>query len=278
MRRLLVALLAALAGCQVDLDDTAGKACDDEHPCRAGRFCVDGRCLDVLPEPPDAGTVPTDGGRPDAGSAPDAGKRWYQAVHGFTGRSVLEGCALEIDALRGNRVVSVIRSAADTADRATANMGATTLLPQTGQGRLRGRFQLPADLRLRGNSTWLVLSAGSAQLLTLYFTASGQLGCYSGPDTLTTTAVNATAAIDGGFVPNRDYLIEVAWQRGRFRNVWVDGVPMMQQTLNANPPAALDPDLLRLGIFRYDGTADAGWTITLTDWQIADDANAKLTD
>lgn len=75
VRLALVLLLTAFFGCTVRLEDPAGRACDDAHPCRAGRVCFEGQC--VLPgthadsgeHAPDAGAPPLD----DAGLESDGG-------------------------------------------------------------------------------------------------------------------------------------------------------------------------------------------------------------
>jgi hypothetical protein len=43
-RKLLSLGLASALGCTVNLDNPAGRACDDEHPCAGGRVCRFGHC------------------------------------------------------------------------------------------------------------------------------------------------------------------------------------------------------------------------------------------
>ena len=125
IQRCSVVSLVLLAGCAIELDDVAGRACDESHPCRAPRACVAARCVDPLV--PDSGS---DGGAGDAGlPSPDAGAdaglpRWQQRLHGFTGSTVdLDGgCTLDIDPSRGNRVLATVMGPGDDQDTASAEM------------------------------------------------------------------------------------------------------------------------------------------------------------
>lgn len=313
---LLFFAVAALTTCGVDLPDLPGRACDDSHPCRAPRECVAGFCFEV--EASDGGTgggsaagggTGASGGGAAAGGGSAAGgglgtgggsgggsaagggmgaggggviqpPLWKQSVHGFTGQSVLGSATLEVDTLRGNRVVSTIKSANDTNDRATANSFDAGRLPSTGQGRIRGRFQLPATLKLTNNSTFLWLGVGTSKpLLQLYFNSSGQLVANSGAGMLGPAAVSNTITFSGGFMPNVDYLVEVAWQRSGYRRVWINGLQVAQVNSLVGDAGLLEvPDQLRLGIYRYDGAADAGWSTALFDWQLTDNASVVLSD
>ena len=51
-------LLLLVTGCSVELDDVPGRACDDEHPCRAPRACVQGACW--APDEPSEGPCPVE--------------------------------------------------------------------------------------------------------------------------------------------------------------------------------------------------------------------------
>ncbi len=206
---------------------------------------------------------------------------WSQAAHGFTGQAVLGSATLEVDALRGNRVVSTIKTASDTADRATAIHADAGRLPATGNGRIRGRFQLPSTLKLTSNSYWLYLARGTnnRQLLQLSFNSTGQLVAYSAPGMLGPNAVTNTITWTNGFQPNVDYLVEVEWRRGQYRRVSINGTQVASATGLTGDAGVLEtPDNLRLGIHRYDGAADAGWSITLFDWQLTDNPSVILSD
>lgn len=204
---------------------------------------------------------------------------WKQSVHGFTGQSVLGTATLEVDTLRGNRVVSTIKNASDQNDRATANQMDGGRLPKTGHGKIRGKFQIPSTLKLNNNSTFLWLSNGSKQLIQLYFNASGQLVTYSAPGMLAPGAVSNTITWTNGFQPNIDYLVEIAWQRNSYRRVWINGTQVAQAINLTGDAGVLEiPVQLRLGVYRYDGTADAGWAVTLFDWSLTDNPQVVLTD
>jgi hypothetical protein len=226
------ALSALLTGCVLDLPDMPGLACDDQHPCESGRACVSGVC--------------------------DTARVWRQAVDGFSSMDVLPGATLSLG--DGNAVTSTVPGADDAHDRATAV--ATMPLPTSGDGHLNGTFRLAAPLDLSGTSTWLYLGAGSQEILSLAFDATGALVCGG-----------QAAAGSGGFSPNVDYAVDVTWQHGSFQRVAVNGTLLLDGTRDSS---VVVPDQLRLGIFRYDGDADAGWSITLSGWQLAADPGTPL--
>ena len=286
MRRFAVPLLVAAAlGCGIDLPDLPGRACDQDHPCRSGRDCVAGRCF--APGELDGGAGGPGGGGGGGGSgggtgggAPaDAGRvLWSQSREGFNTQSVGAGCALEVDPLRQNRVASTVASALDGADRAYALQTDAGALELSGNGRLRGRFQVPSALALLGQSVWLQLGTGTALLAQLSFQANGSMQCTAAAGTIHPQAVTQTVTWGGGFQPNRDYLVDIQWRRGQFRRVYVDGTLLAEATLNDPGTAFAAPQELRVGISRYDGTADAGWTITLTGWQLGEEPETPLSD
>ncbi|MHB8873797.1 MAG: NHL domain-containing protein [Myxococcaceae bacterium] len=66
MRSLAILAFLLLSACSVRINDAAGLACDEDHPCAGGRICHEGACVDPA-------TVPAaDGGANDAGTG-DAG-------------------------------------------------------------------------------------------------------------------------------------------------------------------------------------------------------------
>ncbi len=152
-------------------------------------------------------------------------------------------------------------------------------MPKTGNGRIRGKFQLPAALKLNNNSTFLWLALGSKPLIQLYFNASGQLVTNSAAGMLGPGQVQNSITWTNGFQPNVDYLVEIAWQRGSYRRIWINGTQVAQATTLTGDAGVLEvPDQLRLGIYRYDGAADAGWSVTLSDWQLTDNPSVVLSD
>ncbi|MEW5740179.1 MAG: hypothetical protein AB1938_14705 [Myxococcota bacterium] len=287
----LVSLCGAVASCGVDLQDVPGRACDDTHPCREGRSCIDSRCF--APDELDAGfdggandagasdagpsdAGPRDSGLPDAGGI-DAGRQpvWQQKVHGFTSTTVDTACTLDIDPGQGNRVLATIASAADTRDTATANVEQPSRLPGVAYGHLRGRLTLPAPVQLRGPASFLTLAApnGSAWI-RLAFDAQGRLLVQSDAQTLASSAMSETFPRDGGYGAG-DYVFDVAWTRGGARQVTVNGVLLANSPIGAGgsttPPASL-----RVGIGEYGGDAGTGWAVTLSGWQLADDPAVPL--
>lgn len=252
---LLTAVAVALWACAVDLPDWSGRACDELHGCRAPRTCLAEVCVDPV--------IPL----------------WKQSVHGFTGRTVDLLCALEIDSLRGNRVTSTVNRANDSNDSATADQLDAGSLPMTGNGRIRGWFQLPAAPNLTNTSVFLWLAGPTKTLLSLAFDSSGRLVAHTSAGMVGPTGLTSTITWTGGFVPSQDYLVEVAWQRDSYRRVYINGNSVAE--LNGLGDAGTGrewPDQLKLGIYRYDGDAGAGWSIALFDWQLTDDPSVVLSD
>lgn len=273
-------LWGAVTACGVDLHDVPGRACDETHPCRKGRTCVDGRCW--APEEDagiDAGLLDagaTDAGRPDAGEM-DAGPRpvWQQKVHGFSSTSVDTACSVDIDPGLGNRVLAIVTAAADTRATATANVEAPSRLPGVDYGHLRGRLTLPAPVQFRGAAAFLALSApdGSAWL-RLGFDAQGRLLVQSDAQTLSSSAMYETFPRDGGYGAG-DYVFDVVWARGATRQVTVNGVLLANSPIGPGG-SALPPSALRLGIMDYGGDAGTGWSVTMSGWQLADNPLVSL--
>ena len=226
------------------------------------------------------GTGGSGGGAGGAGGGISLPPLWKQGVHGFTTQSVLGSATLEVDSTRANRVASTIQNSLDTNDRATANQTDGGRLPKTGSGKIRGRFQIPSALKLTNSSTFLWLATGTKPLVQLYFNSAGQLVTFSAPGMLAPGSVaNTITWADGGFRPGIDYLVEVEWQRGNYRRVWINGALLAQATGLTGDAGILEvPDQLRLGIYRYEGTSDAGWSIALTDWQLTDNPSVVLSD
>ena len=278
MRRLCsVASLALLAGCAIELDDLAGRACDDAHPCRAPRACIRSLCLDL--SAPDGGT---DAGSPDAAlPVPDAGSdggvpRWQQRLHGFTGSTVdtAGGCTLDIDPTRGNRVLATVVGPADNQDTALAELIDVNRLPRTLEGRFKGRITLPAPVGVRGFVPIAYLGTQTGQAFArLGFDNSGQLVVESDAQTLGTAALVERFQVDGGFNTG-DWMVEVAYRVGTSREVRINDVLVASTAVSGG--ASTPPDELSLGIARYDGDAGGPFTLTLSSWQLADDLTVVL--
>jgi hypothetical protein len=312
--RLVLAIAAAgvagwLASCGVELDDKPGRACDDSHACTSPRSCVSGHCF--APSELDGG-VGGGGGGSDGGtgggtgggsatgggggsgggsaggvgggtgtggggSVFDAGLSiWAQARDGFTSQTVGTNCSLEIDTLRENKVVSTIDRALDANDHATANELDGGVLPSTGDGHLIGKFQLPSTLTLNNNSVWLYLGSGNKAMVQLAFDSQGRLICSSSTGMLSTTAVTQTVSMGGGFMPNTDYLVDIKWKKGNYRTVSINGAQVANTTGLTDPGTVPALDQLKLGIKNLDGDAGTGWTISLTEWELADEDTKAL--
>lgn len=287
VRLALAAGAAALAvACGVHLDDLPGRACDDAHPCREGRACLDGFCFasDELDAGTDAGldagpadagvdAGPGDAGAMDAGLAP----LWRQKLHGFTGITVDSNCSVDIDPSRANRVLATISSSDDARDTATADLDTPGRLPGLAWGRVRGRVTLPAPLGLRGAATFASIDTADGRAwLRLAFDAQGRLLVQSDPMTLAGAAMNESFVRDGGF-PAGDYSVDVTWDRTGNRRVALDGV-ILAETPIATPGGSQAPAVLHLGVVDYGGDAGTGWSVTLSGWEAADDPRAVLGD
>ncbi|MFZ5441517.1 MAG: hypothetical protein ACOZQL_16035 [Myxococcota bacterium] len=266
--RCCVALLA-LAGCVIGLDDVPGRACDEQHPCRLPRTCVANACVEPLS---DGGA---DAGPPDAGPPVDAGlPRWQQRLHGFTGTTVDPGCTLDIDPLRGNRVLATIAGPGDGQDTATAELTDLNRLPRGVEGRLRGRLTLPAAVQVRGFVPVLFLGTQTGQaFVRAGFDGQGRLRVESDAQTLGATPLVETFTIDGGLTAG-DWILELAWRAGDFREVRLNDVVLATTPVTGG--ATAPPGELTLGPARYDGDAGAAFSLTLSGWQLADELAVPL--
>lgn len=288
LRRCLAASLVLLASCAVDLDDLEGRACDEQHPCRAPRSCVALRCVDAAPEPDGGagggggaavggGAGGGSGGGGGVVSPPDAGgARWQQRLHGFTSTTVEPGCTVDIDPLRGNRVQATIAGSADFEDTAVAELVDLNRLPRTLEGRLKGRVTLAAPLAVRGFVPLVSLGTQSGQAwVRAGFDGAGRLVVESDAQTLGAAALTERFSVDGGFTAG-DWVLELAWRAGGFRQVRLNGALLADTPVTGG--ASLPPGELGLGIARYDGDAGTAFTATLSAWQLADDLQVTLGD
>lgn len=272
-----VVSLALLAGCAIELDDLAGRACDEVHPCRAPRACVSARCVDFAQSDADVDAGPGDAGLPAPDAGADAGwPRWQQRLHGFTSTTIDPGCSLDIDPSRGNRVLATIPGSLDTQDTATAEMVDLNRLPRTLEGRLRGRITLVAPLAVRGFVPVAFVGTQSGQAFArIGFDGAGRLVVESDAQTVGAAALTERFGVDGGFGAG-DWVVEVAWRVGSARQVRINDV------LQADTPvvggATLPPGELWLGIARYDADGGSAFTVTLSSWQLADDLLVPLGD
>ncbi len=296
-----LSVVFSLVGCAVDLPDEPGLRCDDQHPCSPGRACLDGVCVaeggaaggDSAGGSPTAGGataggaaaggntaggIATAGGGSAGGSATaDAGSvLWQQDVNGFTDVSDLGSATIVIRADAGNQVVSTVTTSDDQNDRGTAEVRDAGWLPQHGNGRIKGRFRIPQVLSLKASSTFMRLENGANVVVSLAFDSSGRLIVRSDQGFVGPTAITQTITWPGGFLANTDYTVDVAWRRGQFRALQINGGDAGLVTASDPGMALVTPDRLRLGIYRYDGDAGTGWSVTLTDWAMADEPGVSL--
>ncbi len=270
MRRALLGLLLA-SGCTVDLVDEPGRACDRTHPCGAGRVCALGTC-----QAPDAG-------HPDGGwiLLPDGGRplvppTWNQLAHGFTDVTVEPGCSLTIDGARGSKLTALVPSSDDASDTATGDLTELARLPETTEGRLRGRLTLSAPPPKGEVATFAWLGTASGRtLLLLAIDEEGRLLVRSDTDTMTAAAVSQRLVVPGGFGPG-DYELDVTWLPGDVRRVFVDGTLLGQAALPPDGGPGTQVRELRLGLLSVDGDGGLGLGLVLTSWQLADRADAYL--
>jgi len=297
-----LSVVLSLAACAVDLPDEPGLRCDDGHPCSLGRECVGGFCVEeggaaggdsgggdgaaggggataggAATAGGGAGGMATAGGSAGGAMLPDAGSViWRQEVNGFTDVQDFGSATIVIRADAGNQVVSTVQTADDGNDRGTAEVRDAGWLPQLGHGRIKGRFRIPAALNLRASSTFVRLENGANVVVSLAFDNMGRLIVRSDTGFVSNGALTQTISWPGGFLANTDYTVDVAWQRGGYRVLYINGADAGRLTANAPGTALVTPDRLRLGIYRYDGDAGTGWSITLTDWALADGPGVPL--
>jgi hypothetical protein len=279
-------LAMASWSCGVELRDTPGRSCDDSHPCRAPRTCVMGACKD--PASSGGGDGGTGGGGNMGGGAgggtgfdagvSDAGvPRWQQKLHGFTSTTVDPGCMLDIDPLRGNRVLATIRGTGDTEDTAMAAMVDLNRLPRGLDGRLRGRVTLAAPLSLRGFVPFAYVGTQTGQaFVRVGFDQNGQLRVESDANTLATAPIVETFSAPGGSFQTGDYLVDVAWRVGAVRQVKINDVLLGDLALTGG--TTTPPSEIELGPARYDGDGGVPFSLTLSTWQVADDLSLVLSD
>ncbi|MFT3709834.1 MAG: hypothetical protein QM817_19565 [Archangium sp.] len=277
-------LLGALCACGVELRDTPGRSCDDDHPCRAPRSCVLGTCRDpVSTGGGDGGTTGGGaGGGSGGGTGFDAGvsdagvPRWQQKVHGFTGTQTDPGCMLAIDAVRGNSLTATIISTVDNQDTALASVQGAALLPRGLDGRLRGRVTFTDPLSVRGFIPVASVGTQSAAFVRLGFDETGKLRVESDANTVGAAPIVETFSAPSGTFQPGDYLVDVMWRVGVVRQVKLNDV--LLGDVNVTGGSMNVPTQITLGPERYDGDGGTAFSITLSTWQLADDLSLVLSD
>jgi hypothetical protein len=228
-----------------------------------------------------------DAGALDAGSNRDAGSDsgadagldasvigWEQRLHGFSSRTEDAGCTVDIDPNQGNRVLASVRPDAGCTV-ATADLTDPRRLPTTTEGHLRGRLTIATKVGVRGRTPLVRLGSDTQPWFDLGFTGPGTLFVSSSADTVSQAELTETFTRDGGFGPG-DVVVDVAWRRGGFRAVRIDGVLVANTPVTTSGSAA-PPPTLRLGVVQLTG--DGGpFEVTLSGFQLADSPDASLGD
>ncbi len=262
-----LALCLALAACGVDLVDRPGRACDDTHPCRAGRACVALTCVDLTA--PDASSTGGGGGASGGGTGADAGTiDWDQRRDGFGSTVAAPGCTVDIDPGQGNRVQATIRTGADAGpgDEAVAALLDEARLPQTGEGHLRGRITLISKVSVRGLTPLVRLGNDGQSWLDLGFAPGGALYVSSAAQTISQAALVETFPRDGGYGPG-DVVVDVGWKPNGQRVVAIDGVTVASTGVTQGN--ALPPIELRLGVVSSGVDGGPTFTTTLSGFQLS---------
>ncbi len=262
LHALVLPVLLLGAGCTVDIADYAGRACDDTHGCLDGWTCQAEQCVQ---------------GGADSGTGTQRGcVRWHQ-TDGFASTAACPTCTLSVDSTQQNQLTAIIQGAEDGSDNASALVAASTLDGIGAGGKLRGHLYVPAGLRLEDESTFLELRTSlGAPLLELYLTHNWELGFNSAAGMLQPSSSNAESVVR--LDPGTAYLIEAQWKRGGFVRLFVNRAIAAERTLAPPTGEASPPNVseLRLGIVRYAGDAQEGWTAVLSDWTLCDDPDAEL--
>jgi hypothetical protein len=262
----LATLFGALSvGCTVSLGSAEGHACNEQHTCPAPFECVSGFCR-----------TPTD-------STLDGGS-WTQARTGFTSTTTGTDCTAVIEPAAGNRLTATVLS--DTGkDFAWGN--ATSGLPTGEEGRLGGWFAMPDTFQsVSGTLSILrMVDQSGAQMLEVFLRPSdAAVELYAAPETLDQALVGVGPTVGQNptlaplFAPGPTQL-EVAWARGQFLKVYVNGSLAVEYTLSPPTSGTISfPVRVQLGPSQYEGTPPSGgWRAIYSDWRVSEDPNASLT-
>jgi hypothetical protein len=137
------------------------------------------------------------------------------------------------------------------------------------QGKIRGRWVVPADNHLAAVGPFFSLNTSTGTpIIQLSFDNTFALQCFSAAGTLSPSAVGADFSTTR-LPPGNLYSVEVQWKKGTSRVVTVAGTPILTAALDPLADTAVVGDL-RLGILPSEASQSA-WTDTLFDWEICDD-------
>jgi hypothetical protein len=262
--------LLLTSACILEFDDAASRRCDLSHPCSAEKRCIDGFC--VVPASSDAGPVdPGDGGQ----TMPRI--LWSQATDGFEGQFADPNCTVAIDRGAQNRLTATVAGSSGKGDSAVGEILQVSRLPRGASGRIRGKVTLTSALHVPGKLTFLWLDKQQENptrpWLAVGMTPDSKLVVNSAPDTMAANDVTQSYQVPGGF-PAGTYTIDVQWFLGEKRQVALNRMLVSEAVLPRATTGAYDPDRLRVGI-RYIEGEDGGMTsLSVSDWQTAEDPTA----
>ncbi len=270
--RLPILGLLLTSGCILEFDDAASRRCDLSHPCSGEKRCFDGFC--VAPSDSDAGPTNTsDGGQ----SMPRV--LWSQATDGFDGQFADTNCTVAIDTSAQNRLTATVAGSNTKGDSAVGDVlnTNTSRIPRGASGRVRGKVTLSSALQVPGKLTFLWLDKQQENptrpWLAVGITPDNKLVVNSAPETMAPNDVTQSFPVPGGF-PAGTYTVDVQWVLGEKRQVALNGLLVSEAILPKVTTGTYEPDRLRVGI-RYIEGEDGGMTsLSVSDWQTANDPAA----
>ncbi|MBX7101245.1 MAG: hypothetical protein K1X89_26245, partial [Myxococcaceae bacterium] len=213
------------------------------------------------------------------GSAADAGRIvWRQARDGFDGIRTVScgGCGIDAGQRDAGNVVWAHVPGAGVM-RVVAYTGDQGQIPPVTRGRFKGRFRVPASAFPGGNSGFACVASQTASFVINLFLQTNHLGVYSGPGVV--ADAQSTDVATPSLSADTWYTVEVAWQQGVSRDLWLDGVKVAHvtgSTITVDAGATVVPAEFRLGINSYNGTSGGPWSVELRDFTYSDDPDAAL--
>jgi hypothetical protein len=214
---------------------------------------------------------------------------WRQWVEGFDSTTEETDCTVTIDTAGvdadKNKITSVIASASDTGDQATAEVTTSAWLPAGSEGRVRYKFKPISPPTWNPTSNVVharVENIDPVQVVEVFSESDEKWGIFSAANTLRATSI-AEVDLGTASVVDTEYTIEFAWKgmtdSTGFRRMWIDEVLVAEFT-GLDMVAADDCDVakLYLGFHHYDGGAGVGLACEVRLAQLSDDASTALTD
>ena len=256
MKIFLVMSLVA-AGCSVSPADWAGQACDATHDCFEGRECLAGRC---------AAPTTVDGGHSCVA--------WSQRRDGFATTRAGTGASAEVAVDQGNRLTANVPSALDGSDFAVAQIPSGRLTVAS-EGQLTGRIFVPLGINIDGPAPFLALGGVGGSILELTFLQNWELSAFTGTAVLQAQPVSSPRSSQR-FSPGVEYTLRASWRIGSFRRIWINNAIVFDDVLQPFSGSGARPTQLELGVLRYDGNGQNPLQLSLSDFQLCDDADVTL--